>query len=651
MMQSKYNSQKAIAILRVSSSKQENNTSHSTQEKSCVDYCNKTGLELVKKFEFVESAKDSSKRTHFKDALVFAKKNKIKNILFYQFDRESRNLTDVEMLEQMIKTRQLIIHYVAENKVYDHTTPDSEFLGRDINAALSKNHSRVLSTKVRAAMNQKALGGWAPGNHTPLGYIHFRDRDEYGREMNVPSKIIIDPNPSKAELVLKEFELRAKGLCYAEIRKLNIQSGLVQKCGIRSYTVSAIEQRLKNKMYRGYFDWCGEEYKGKHELFIPPLLITQVDKLNGINGRSMTQKYNAFAGGWLTCACGCSIVFDPKEKVLKKTKQTVVYRYYRCSNGKKAHKSNPVISEEKIMNQFSQAVADINLSEQLAKKISDALNETHRRAKIALNKKVDDCELGIQRIDQSIALLTDKYIAQSINDNAYQITLDRYQKEKAVLFEKLKLMNSAIYDEAAETAKSIIELSKDAKRLWDQRSFDEKVDFLKLLLSNPKLDGLNIEYDLKKPFQNIVNLHENKKWWPKTELNRRHKDFQSSALPTELPGHTLKNELEIIDYTKLSQPFTRSKACFKSANKSSMSSIPTDNLIKESSIPSFFRCSAGTEACVMIAGCSIKDSTPPSDSAKAKTFTDSKNLRDAFNPPLIKKVIIPPKPCICEVAN
>jgi hypothetical protein len=25
-------------------------------------------------------------------------------------------------------------------------------------------------------------------------------------------------------------------------------------------------------------------------------------------------------------------------------------------------------------------------------------------------------------------------------------------------------------------------------------------------------------------------------WWLGTELNRRHKDFQSSALPTELPS-------------------------------------------------------------------------------------------------------------------
>jgi hypothetical protein len=28
------------------------------------------------------------------------------------------------------------------------------------------------------------------------------------------------------------------------------------------------------------------------------------------------------------------------------------------------------------------------------------------------------------------------------------------------------------------------------------------------------------------------------KWWLGAELNRRHKDFQSSALPTELPSQT-----------------------------------------------------------------------------------------------------------------
>ena len=36
------------------------------------------------------------------------------------------------------------------------------------------------------------------------------------------------------------------------------------------------------------------------------------------------------------------------------------------------------------------------------------------------------------------------------------------------------------------------------------------------------------------------------KWCPETESNRRHEDFQSSALPTELSGHSAKVQKELI---------------------------------------------------------------------------------------------------------
>ena len=39
-----------------------------------------------------------------------------------------------------------------------------------------------------------------------------------------------------------------------------------------------------------------------------------------------------------------------------------------------------------------------------------------------------------------------------------------------------------------------------------------------------------------------------KLWWPRTGLNRRHEDFQSSALPTELPGHLLLKK-RLADHT------------------------------------------------------------------------------------------------------
>ena len=43
--------------------------------------------------------------------------------------------------------------------------------------------------------------------------------------------------------------------------------------------------------------------------------------------------------------------------------------------------------------------------------------------------------------------------------------------------------------------------------------------------------------------KNLCKFLSTKKWWLGTESNRRHEDFQSSALPTELPSHLANNIL------------------------------------------------------------------------------------------------------------
>jgi hypothetical protein len=42
-------------------------------------------------------------------------------------------------------------------------------------------------------------------------------------------------------------------------------------------------------------------------------------------------------------------------------------------------------------------------------------------------------------------------------------------------------------------------------------------------------------------FLHNLLMPKHRKWWLGAELNRRHKDFQSSALPTELPSQTHYN--------------------------------------------------------------------------------------------------------------
>src|SRR5215468_9586217 len=73
--------------------------------------------------------------------------------------------------------------------------------------------------------------------------------------------------------------------------------------------------------------------------------------------------------------------------------------------------------------------------------------------------------------------------------------------------------------------------------------------------------------------------------------------------------------------------------------------------MKPSSMPSLRRVSAGTEAWVMIAGCSISDSTPPSDSAHVQRRSDFRSVRAAGSPPEITQVSIPLNPFICRSAS
>ena len=59
-------------------------------------------------------------------------------------------------------------------------------------------------------------------------------------------------------------------------------------------------------------------------------------------------------------------------------------------------------------------------------------------------------------------------------------------------------------------------------------------------------------------------------------------------------------------------------ASFNSAIRSSTDSTPTDSRTRLSLMPSFARMGAGSEACVMMPGCSMRLSTPPRLSASAK---------------------------------
>ena len=70
-----------------------------------------------------------------------------------------------------------------------------------------------------------------------------------------------------------------------------------------------------------------------------------------------------------------------------------------------------------------------------------------------------------------------------------------------------------------ETAQSILELAKDAKTLWVSRAPMERRMFLDKVLSNPVLNGANIEFTLRKPFAVLAEMAQNDNWRPQGDSN------------------------------------------------------------------------------------------------------------------------------------
>lgn len=514
---------RAVVFLRVSSHRQKGNSSHDTQEKESLEYCGRRGFEVAKVFRIVESASDPEKRREYSEAMLWAEKRKICHRVFYVYDRETRNLTDNERNEKRVRSSEIVLHYVRENKVIDENSPDSDFFMRDINAVTNKQFIRQLRSKVKDAMLLKAEEGWFPNNHAPLGYVHQKRRDDDGRERKRGTIIVPDPIERNVRQVQREFELRAKRLPLQSIRDQIVAEGLIAPQKIKTYYVSAVDRRLRNKFYRGFFDWQGVEYRGKHDLVIPPNILQAVDESFGVKARyTAKQQHAIFGGGWFKCAdenCGCHILSDPKTKKIKATGKTKTYFYYHCSNGRRVHEKQVNVEESKIWNQLDGAVDQITITEDLAEKISEALNETHRKVETAVRREISGYSKALDALDLKKDRLVDMRIAGELGELEYKKQSQRLTDERheiTAMLEKAQLSISGAY---LKTAKSILELASKAKTLWIQRSPEERKMLLEKILSNPVLDGPSVRYELKKPFAVLAEMAGKVEWRPLRDSN------------------------------------------------------------------------------------------------------------------------------------
>lgn len=503
---------KGLAIVRVSSRQQEGNISHETQEEEIRAYCEANEIEIAEVRRIVESAKESEGRKEYRAAVEFALASGIRHLLYYMTDREVRNFTDLEAMEKLILRDRVVVHYVRDRRMLHAQSPVSDFSNREIEAWRDKQYSRTLSAKIRDAVKRKVASGWYPGSQPPLGYICRRD--ESGRSYVVPDESVV-------KWVQREFELRALGLTFEEIRTRVVAEGLVPKDQIPKYRFKMIAHRTQNPFYWGRFRWEGKEHPGKHELIIPDWILERVARVErGYSPKRIdpTQEHGLLAfGGFLKCVCGCAVVYEPKKKTYRTTKRTQVFHYYRCTNGKKVHAKRAYIREDVLWAMLDQAVDAISLTPEVAQRIADALNGTHREAVVIAARTIAEAKAKLKEIREREDKAAKHLIDDVLDRQAYGRIREELRAEAAEWQARLEGAQFQATGRYHETAQSVVELCKRAKALYLSRSMGERRKFLERLVSNLRLDGLSLRYDYKKPFQSIVDLQKNGDWWRRWE--------------------------------------------------------------------------------------------------------------------------------------
>lgn len=518
---------KAIAILRVSTKRQEEGVSHSLQEELVKKWATDYGLELVvEPFKIAESAKDSENRKKYHRAIEWALKNGVRHILFYMGDREARNLTDNEHNEKLVLQDRIVIHYVRENKILHKGSSESDFTARDYQAVGNKDFSRRLRVKVNDAMRRKAENGWFPSNHPPLGYIHQYELDSSGRPRKRGTTLVRNPDDRIVKMVIREFELCADGYSVAAIREQIIREGFVVPSSVKKYSKHGIEERLKNKFYRGKFDWQGVEYAGRHEIIIPKAMLEAVDGRFGhrkVRRRESMDK-GIFSGGWLRCGhpeCGMQICCEHTKKKIKATGEQKEFRYYRCTNSRGVHKSmrGQYISEEALVEKFEPALDKVTISAQRAQEIAHALNEADGLARQAIDAELVEYGNALHKLQDRRSKVIDLYADGNLSADDYGFKIKQIEMDMRHYTKLQAEAQFKISDAWKVTAETVLELAKDAKQLWKQGTLIEKLEILKKVCWNPILEGANLRYDLRKPFATLAEMNGSGDWRPLRDSN------------------------------------------------------------------------------------------------------------------------------------
>ncbi len=493
---------KAVILARVSTREQEEGHSIDAQINRLHNYCERKELSIIREFVLVESSTRGD-RPEFYKMIDFIKQQKEKVALVCdKVDRLQRSFKEVPTLETLRRSGKLVMHFNVEGQILDENANSSQIMAYQMFVMMAESYTNCISDNVKRSFEKKLQEGSILGT-APVGYLNIKD--EHGN-----SDVMLDPE--RAFLVKRIFEEYATGLySLKELRKKTIEWGLKNKTNTKTYlSTSQIDKILKNPFYYGIMRYKNKLYPHIYKPLLSKELFRECERVREGKSKvySKETKTDFIFKGLIRCKnCGCSVTPE-----IKKGK----YVYLRPNT--KQGCNCKTIKDELALEAVSKVLRSMVIPDNILQEIKDTIRSSFEAKKAFNASSIKVLRRRYDEIQKKLDVLLEVRIEQSITKDEYDKKANALRAEQHNI--KVKMDNHVDADkDFAITLEYLLDLVSRSYTLFESSGNEQKRKIINLVFSNLYFNGSNLEYDLRRPLDALVNLSENKKWLGRKDSN------------------------------------------------------------------------------------------------------------------------------------
>ena len=490
---------KAIILARVSDKKQDSNEA---QILRVSDYVKNKQLTIWKTYEIEESSTKGDREKFQKVVQEIQEASEPIALVVDTVDRLQRSFKESVQLDDLRKAGKLEIHFYRESLVINQNSNSSDLLRWDMAVMFARSYVLQLSDNVKRKQEQMLRSGIYP-SQPPYGYkrVHIaKDKTE----------IVIDEFTSR--IVQKAYEWYATSSFSMDLlrKKLKTEYGV-------NWSKGFTDKVLKDDFYYGLMTWNKgksneKTYLHNYPHIIEKPLFDQVQKIKaGFNKKPFKYVGKSYIyRGLLRCGhCGLAVTPEKHKG----------HVYYHCTqyNGKHGAKW---LREEDITEQIGSIFKKLQVPEYILEQITASLQSSHK-GKIEFRetqykKLTEEHEIYTKRLEK---IYLDRLDGR-ITDNEYDKFYQSFREEVSEIDTRLAILQETD-DNYYITARYLLELANRAYELFKSSEVEERRQLIKLVLSNLSVNGKNIVFKAKKPFDTILNYADSQRWLALLDSNQK----------------------------------------------------------------------------------------------------------------------------------